>query len=112
MPLGSYAWPAAAEAGLWALDGRTIKSIDPATGEVLDTWEISNTGDAAAVGEGGVWFLDPSHRGAVHRFDPATGLVDVSVKLDRDSTPIAIAVAPRSVWVLNYEGTVTRVALS
>jgi TolB protein len=110
--LGSYAWPAAAEAGLWALDGRTIKSIDPATGEVLDTWEISNTGDAAAVGEGGVWFLDPSHRAAVHRFDPATGLVDVSVKLDRDSTPIAIAVARRSVWVLNYEGTVTRVALS
>jgi TolB protein len=112
VPLESYAWPAAAEAGLWALDGRTIKSIDPATGEVLDTWEISNTGDAAAVGEGGVWFLDPSRRAAVHRFDPATGLVDVSVKLDRDSTPIAIAVAPRSVWVLNYEGTVTRVALS
>jgi len=112
VPLGSYAWAAAAEAGLWAIDGRTIKAIDPATGEVLDTWEISNTGDAAAVGEGGVWFLDPSHRAAVHRFDPAIGLVDASVKLDRDSTPIAIAVAPRSVWVLNYEGTVTRVALS
>jgi TolB protein len=111
VPLGSYAWPAAAEGGLWALDGGTIRSIDPATGEVLDRWEISNTGDAAAVGEGGVWFLDPSHRTRVNRFDPDTGRVSVSINLDRDSTPIAMAVAPGSVWVLNYEGTVTRVAL-
>lgn len=109
-PLGTYAWPAADETRLWALDGRTIMSIDPATGNVLDTWSISNTGDAAAAGESGVWFL-PS-RAAVHRFDPSSQRVDVSVRLDRDSTPIAMAVAPGSVWVLNYEGTVTRVGLN
>jgi WD40 repeat protein len=109
-PLGTYAWPAADETRLWALDGRTIMSIDPATGNVLGTWSISNTGDAAAAGEGGVWFL-PS-RAAVHRFDPSTQRIDVSVRLDRDSTPIAMAVAPGSVWVLNYEGTVTRVGLN
>jgi len=112
VPLGSYAWPAADETRLWALDGGTIISIDPATGKVLDTWEISNTGDAAAAGEGGVWFLGPSHRARVSRFDPDTGGIDVSVNLDRDSTPIAMAVAPGSIWVLNYEGTVTRVSLS
>ncbi len=112
VPLETYAGPVADETDLWALDGRTIKSIDPATGEVLDTWGISNTGDAAAVGESGVWFLDPSNRAAVNRFDPSTGRIDLSVRLDRDSTPIAMAVAPGRVWILNYEGTVTRVALS
>jgi dipeptidyl aminopeptidase/acylaminoacyl peptidase len=112
VPLGTYAWPAADETRLWALDGRTILSIDPATGTVLDSWEISSTGDAATAGEGGVWFLDPSHRAAVNRFDPSTGRIDLSVRLDRDSTPIAMAIAPGSLWVLNYEGTVTRVGLS
>ena len=111
-PVGTYALPAKAEDGLWALDGQTIMSIDPATGNVLDSWSISNTGDAIAVGVGGVWFLDPSHRAAINRFDPSTGQVDISVRLDRESTPIAMAVAPGYVWVLNYEGTVTRVALS
>jgi dipeptidyl aminopeptidase/acylaminoacyl peptidase len=112
VPLGTYAWPAADETRLWALDGRTILSIDPATGTVLDSWEIPNTGDAVAAGEGGVWFLDPAYRAAVSRFDPSTGQIDVSVRLGRDSTPIAMAVAPGSLWVLNYEGTVTRVGLS
>jgi hypothetical protein len=113
VPLGTYAsWPATAEDGLWALGGQTIMSIDPATGNVLATWSISNTGDAAAAGEGGVWFLDPSHRAAINRFDPSTGQVDISVRLNRDSTPIAMAVAPGSVWVLSYEGTVTRVGLN
>lgn len=112
VPLGTYAGPAADETSLWALDGRTIISIDPATGSVLATWEISNTGDAAGAGDGGVWFLEPKHRARVNRFDPSTGRVDISVNLDPDSTPIAMAVAPGSLWVLNYEGTVTRVGLS
>lgn len=113
VPLGTYAaWPATAEDGLWALGGQTIMSIDPATGKVIETWQISTTGDAAAAGEGGVWFLDPSHRGRLNRFDPGTGGVDVWVTLGRDATPIAMAVAPGSVWVLNYEGTVTRVGLN
>ena len=112
VPLGTYAWPTADKTHLWALDGRTILSIDPATGTVLDSWEVSNTGDAAAAGEGGVWFLDASNRAAANRFVPRTGRIDVSVRLDRDSTPIAMAVAPGSLWILNYQGTVTRVGLS
>ncbi|TMK28751.1 MAG: hypothetical protein E6G61_11065, partial [Actinobacteria bacterium] len=32
VPLGTYAWPTADKTHLWALDGRTILSIDPATG--------------------------------------------------------------------------------
>jgi streptogramin lyase len=59
-----------------------------------------------------VWFLDPSHQASINRFDPSTGQVDISVRLGPDSTPIAVAVAPGSVWVLNYEGTVTRVGLN
>ena len=111
-PLGTHAWPAADDDELWALGGRSIMSIDPATGNVLDSWDVSNTGDAMAIGEGGVWFLDPSHQASINRFDPSTGQVDISVRLGPDSTPIAMAVAPGSVWVLNYEGTVTRVGLN
>jgi TolB protein len=111
-PLGTYAWPTADDDELWAMDGRSIMSIDPATGNVLDSWDVSNTGDAIAVGEGNVWFLDPSHRGRLNRFDSDTGGVGVSVSLGRNATPIAMVVATGSVWVLNYEGTVTRVALS
>jgi TolB protein len=112
VPLRTYAWAAADETSLWALDGRSIMSIDPATGKILDSWNISNTGDAIAAGGGGVWFLDPFHRGRLNRFDPGAGGVDASVSLGRDATPIAMAVTPGSVWVLNYEGTVTRVGLN
>jgi hypothetical protein len=110
VPLRTYAWLAPGETRLWAVDGREIVSIDAATGDVLDSWSISSTGDAIAAGEGGVWF--PSPRAALNRFDPGAGVVDVSVSLGRDATPIAMAVAPGSVWVLNYEGTVTRVGLN
>jgi hypothetical protein len=109
-PLRTYAWLAPDETRLWAVDGREIVSIDAATGDVLDSWSIPSTGDAIAAGEGGVWF--PSPRAAINRFDPSTEQVDVSVPLGRGSTPIAMAVAPGSVWVLDYGGTITRVGLN
>ena len=112
VPLGTYASTAAGDDALWALSGESIASIDPRTGQILSTWATLNTGDAAAVGAGGIWFLDPSDGRSVYRFDPATGRVDISVDIGSGSTPIAMAAAPESVWVLNYEGTVTRVGLT
>ncbi|HET7309323.1 MAG TPA: hypothetical protein VFJ54_04265 [Actinomycetota bacterium] len=112
VPLGSYASTAAGDGVLWALSGESIATIEPGTGRVLSTWETLNTGDVGAVGDGSVWFLDPSDRSGVHRFDPIAGRVDLSVDIRSGSTPIAMAVASDSVWVLNYEGTVTRIGLT
>jgi hypothetical protein len=44
--------------------------------------------------------------------DPVSGEVDVTDHLDRKPIPTAIAVAPNSVWVLTYDGTMTRLALN
>jgi hypothetical protein len=44
--------------------------------------------------------------------DPADAKVDVSVRLGRKPIPVALAVTPNSVWVLTYEGTLTRVELT
>jgi Tol biopolymer transport system component len=97
---------------LWAATGRTLEQLDPTTGETIgDPAAVSNTGDVLAVGEGRVWFLDPNDRSVLHGYDPATGTVDVNVDLGKASTPIAIATSSGSVWVLDYEGTLTRIDL-
>ncbi|HJU57675.1 MAG TPA: hypothetical protein VJ774_02945 [Actinomycetota bacterium] len=62
----------------------------------------------------GIWFLSLDPRTGTDRqlnvFDPETGDVADLVTL-ADGSPVAMAVAPESVWILNYEGTLTHVAL-
>jgi dipeptidyl aminopeptidase/acylaminoacyl peptidase len=62
----------------------------------------------------GVWFLsaDLEDEGGrvLNVFDPATGEATALVELDEGS-PVAMAVAPDAVWILNYEGTLTHVGL-
>ncbi len=62
----------------------------------------------------GIWFLSPDPvddtRRLLNVFDPATGEATALVALD-DGTPVAMAVAPDAVWILNYEGTLTHVGL-
>jgi hypothetical protein len=62
----------------------------------------------------GIWFLSPDLEDAGGRvlnvFDPATGEATALVELDEGS-PVAMAVAPDAVWILNYEGTLTHVGL-
>jgi TolB protein len=62
----------------------------------------------------GIWFLSPDLEDAGGRvlnvFDPATGEATALVELDEGS-PVAMAVAPDAVWILNYEGTLTHVDL-
>ncbi len=107
-----YAAMAEGDGHIWAATGRSLEQIDPATGKtIFDPANVSNTGDVLAVGDGRVWFLDPENRGVLHGYDPVTGTVDVNVDLGKASTPIAIATSPGSVWVLDYEGTLTRVEL-
>ncbi|MET1012643.1 MAG: hypothetical protein ABWY83_09725 [Actinomycetota bacterium] len=62
----------------------------------------------------GIWFLSPNLGGGSGRvlnvFDPATGQATDLIALD-EGTPVAMAVAPDGVWILNYEGTLTHVSL-
>lgn len=109
------AWPAAGNLGddqLWTASGTEISRIDPSSGDVLASFRATSTGDALAVGEGGVWFLDPSARRTLARLNPSTGQVDVLVRLPAGTTPIALATSADAVWVLNHEGALTRIALS
>lgn len=62
----------------------------------------------------GMWFLsqDPDGRAGqlLHVFDPDTGEARELATLD-EGTPVAMAVAPDALWILNYEGTLTQVRL-
>jgi Tol biopolymer transport system component len=61
----------------------------------------------------GIWFLSLAANGTdrkLNLFDPATGDAAALVELDQGS-PVAMAVAPDAVWILNYEGTLTHVRL-
>jgi Tol biopolymer transport system component len=62
----------------------------------------------------GIWFVTVDSNGGTDPglvlFDPASAEVTELATLDEGS-PVAMAVAPDSVWILNYEGTLTRVDL-
>lgn len=62
----------------------------------------------------GFWFVTVDSNGGPHPglvlFDPASAEVTELATLDEGS-PVALAVAPDSVWILNYEGTLTHVDL-
>jgi hypothetical protein len=47
----------------------------------------------------------------VFRYNFATGQIDISIALPTGTTPVTIAVAHGSVWVLNYERSLTRIML-
>ena len=87
-----------------------MSRFDPATGYIVaGPYDIPSTGDTLAVGEGGVWLLDPQGR-ELRRLDPSSGdVTDVSIEQDRQSTPIALIVSPGSVWILTYEHELLRV---
>jgi hypothetical protein len=63
--------------------------------------------------ERGIWFISPDPRGAgrvLNVFEPSTGKASSLVVLD-EGEPVAMAVSPNAVWILNYEGTLTHVEL-
>jgi hypothetical protein len=78
---------------------------------VLESHHAPNTGDALAVGEGGVWFIDPEGRNVVRRFNPSLGTVDLSARVPNDVTPIAMTTSPGALCVLDYHGSLVRVDL-
>jgi Tol biopolymer transport system component len=62
----------------------------------------------------GIWFVTADSNGGpdpgLVLFDPASAEVTELATLDEGS-PVAMAVAPDSVWILNYEGTLTHIDL-
>ncbi len=62
----------------------------------------------------GLWFMSLGPQSGTERqlnvFDPATGDVTELLVVE-EGTPVAMAVAPDSIWILNYEGSVTHVEL-
>jgi hypothetical protein len=94
---------------LWV--GRnSLVQLDPTTGDAISTFDISF--GPAVIADGGIWDYSTGKRGTLDWFDIATGKVEVSVQLDPGRNPISIAVSPGAVWVLNYDGTLTRVDVS
>jgi hypothetical protein len=80
----------------------------------LDTSDVSCCGFLEA-DDRGIWFLSPDPTGGpgsrLLLFDPVTGGLTDLASMD-EGTPVAMAVAPNAVWILNYEGTLTHVELS
>jgi Tol biopolymer transport system component len=110
----SMGWPAMDNDGIaWIATGDRLLTVNPATLDVYADVALRSTGDALAAGNGGILFLDPSDRGAVHRYNTATGEVDVSANLPNEaSTPVAMALSPGGVWVLDYDLKIVRIGLS
>jgi hypothetical protein len=105
-----------ADGAIWAAtwkasEGNLLARIDPATGRTVlqPSGEFDYLIESGPSGLWGRWAQEA--RLGVARFDPTTGRIDASVHLDRGSEPIALAVAPRSVWVATYQNGFTRVEL-
>jgi hypothetical protein len=111
------------EGVIWAASNDRFLRLDPATGRQigepvpLQGVAISplNSGASMVSAEGGIWFVgyDPESLDAsptLQRYDLTSAQVDVSLELE-DPEPIALAFGKHAVWVLNYDGSVTRVDL-
>jgi hypothetical protein len=94
-------------------EGNVLLKLDPLTGD-LATIPAGDLDHLLDYGEGGIWGRGVRSTGEVGvvRFIPQSGQVDAWVPLSKEaSSPVALAVALASVWVVNYEHGVTRIEL-
>jgi hypothetical protein len=111
--------PALWRGQVWISTDQGFVQLDPLAGTFLEP-PVSlapRFGDCCGFVEAddrGIWFLSPDIEGRagsfLNVFDPGTGEADALVELDEGS-PVAMAVAPDAVWILDYEGTLTHVRL-
>jgi hypothetical protein len=109
LPLGSFATAAVQDDRLWVGTGSKLEQIDPATGEVISS--VDSGHGARVIGEGALWAYDAAHPRLIAT-DPETGQTLVSLSLDPDTAPTALAVSPGAVWVLSTDGSLTKVEVS
>lgn len=103
-----------------ATGGRAgLARIDPETAQFVgDPIPVASAigGLGLIAGDpGGIWFegYDDSvdgYAGSIERYNPATGEIDASVPT-LEGVPLQMAVAPGSLWIVNGDGTVTRIDL-
>jgi streptogramin lyase len=103
--LGTYPSVAVGDGITWAvIESGGLVQIDPARMQPIGTpASVPCTGDALAVGAGGVWCFDPARNRALSRFNPVTERVDVTMRPNQGSAGTALATSPDSVWVVNGE---------
>jgi hypothetical protein len=106
---------------VWIASDRGFARVDPVTGTVirvgqdLDPSRFALCCGFVEADDRAIWFL--GHNGLegegpvrLTAFDPATDGVTELATL-AEGNPVAMAVALDSVWILNYEGTLTKVDL-
>jgi hypothetical protein len=112
--------PAAWQGELWARRRCAIVRIDPATARITDErtrTECLSSPILQSVlrpGAGGLWFYETGMSEPppeLIRLNTATGEVDVRIEGSMDRTPIDFAVTDAAIWIVNYEGSLTRVDL-
>lgn len=110
--------PALSRGQVWiSLDPGFVR-FDPATARFPDPVislpaRFSDCCGVLEADDRGIWFLGLAQTGTgseLNLFDPATGEVTRLLELT-DGNHVAMAIAPDAVWILNYNGTVTHVAL-
>jgi hypothetical protein len=112
--------PAVWEGQLWARRRCAIVRIDAATaritGDRMPTECVSSPilQSSLRPGAGGLWFFETGMSEPppeLVRMSTATGEIDVRVEGSMDRTPIDFAVTETAIWIVNYEGSLTRVDL-
>jgi heat shock protein HslJ len=110
--LGTYPSVASGDGSIWAATSDGVLQIDPATDRPIGSpGSVNCTGDALAVGAGGVWCFNPADGRALIRYNPGIRETDIAMRPDQRTGGIALATSPGSVWVV--DGTqLTRVDLA
>ena len=114
--------------GVWVLnsDDRTITHIDPSTGRVVKTFATGGTPTDLAAGDGELWIgtatlqrslIEPTGvHAAVSRVDPAStevgsAYLPAPIGVDVQTPGVSgITVERRAVWVVDPDGSISRIA--
>lgn len=113
--------PVVSAGGVWAATDGGFARIDPVTGTLvarspsLDPSRYAICCGFIEADDRGIWFIAFDGRTGsgpprLDLFNPESGQVSELVTLG-EGTPVAMAVSPGAVWILNYEGTLTHVDL-
>ena len=103
---------------VWAFSSKTatVVRIDPRTGAITDPIRIATRRGSdkpypvgIATTPGTVWVLN-ANTATVTRIDAAQGGIRDTVAIGMDRLPRAIGTSGRTVWVANFDGSVSRIA--
>jgi streptogramin lyase len=99
--LGTYPSVAMGDGTIWAMTDNGLVPIDPVTGQPTNSpANVPCTGDALAIGAGGVWCFGGAADRALTRFNPETAQVDVAMEPEEGTGGTPLATSPGSVWVV------------